>query len=134
MWQQPDGLGSALGSRLVHWRAEADGVGIPGIVLGTVATITAASTLAMATTMATAITTPSTRPQSITSIARTSIDRICTTSTPTVRTLGPTMRAHSEDRTRLVAWVIASVVTAAGHRGPTASAAGEACVPAVSAE
>jgi hypothetical protein len=53
---------------------------------------------------------------------------------PIARTLGPTMRADSEDRTRSVAWVIALVVLAAGHRGPTASAAGGACAPAVSAE
>ena len=118
----------------------ADGDGIPGTVTGMVArwfttTTTSTETLpgtvattTAATTLATATTTPTTRPQSITSIAR-----IRTTSTPTVRTHGPTTRAHSENRTRLVAWVIASAVMAAGHREPTASAAGGACVPAVSA-
>jgi len=43
------------------------------------------------------------------------------------------MRVHSEDRTRSVAWVIALVVLAAGHRGPTASAVGGVCALAASA-
>src|SRR5215469_12982910 len=46
---------------------------------------------------------------------------------------GPTMTAHSENRTRSVASVIVSGAPAVGHPGPTASAVGEACAPGASA-
>ena len=68
------------------------------------------------------------RTQSITSIAR-----ILTTSTPTVRTHGPTTIALSENRAHSVAGVIIPAVLAAGRREPTASAAGGACAPGGSA-
>ena len=49
------------------------------------------------------------------------------------RLLELTTKAHSEDRMPSAAWAIASADSAVGLRAPTASAAGEACAPAVSA-
>ena len=52
---------------------------------------------------------------------------------PIAPTPGPTMTVHSEGRTPSVGWAIASAASAVGRREPTASAAGEACAPVVSA-
>ena len=46
---------------------------------------------------------------------------------------GAMTKAHSEDRMPSVGSAIASADLAAGHQGPTVSAAGEACAPVASA-